>query len=82
MTTQPPIRVLIADDHRLFAETLGLTLAADLRSPLPEESLRAREAAAEVVDALLELAAPPAGSATFSPALPPRLLQFRARLAH
>jgi chemotaxis response regulator CheB len=29
MTTKPPIRVLIADDHRLFAETLGLRLDAD-----------------------------------------------------
>ena len=33
MTTepQPPIRVLIADDHHLFAEALGLTLSADDR---------------------------------------------------
>jgi DNA-binding NarL/FixJ family response regulator len=31
MAAQPPIRVLIADDHRLFAETLGLTLEADPR---------------------------------------------------
>jgi DNA-binding NarL/FixJ family response regulator len=31
MTAHPPIRVLIADDHRLFAETLGLTLEADPR---------------------------------------------------
>ena len=31
MTTKPPIRVLIADDHHLFAEALGLTLAADPR---------------------------------------------------
>ena len=31
MSTQPPIRVLIADDHKLFAETLGLTLEADAR---------------------------------------------------
>ena len=31
MTTQPPIRVLIADDHHLFAEALGLTLSADER---------------------------------------------------
>jgi hypothetical protein len=28
MTPKPPIRVLIADDHRLFAETLGLALDA------------------------------------------------------
>lgn len=27
----PPIRVLIADDHRLFAESLGLALDADPR---------------------------------------------------
>ena len=25
----PPLRVLIADDHQLFAETLGLTLDLD-----------------------------------------------------
>jgi DNA-binding NarL/FixJ family response regulator len=31
MTTQPPIRILIADDHHLFAEALGLALAADSR---------------------------------------------------
>ena len=31
MTTKPPIRVLIADDHHLFAEALGPTLAADSR---------------------------------------------------
>ena len=33
MTTQPqpPLRVLIADDHHLFAEALGLTLSADER---------------------------------------------------
>jgi len=28
---QPPIRVLIADDHHLFAEALGLTLEAEPR---------------------------------------------------
>jgi DNA-binding NarL/FixJ family response regulator len=149
MTPQPPIRVLIADDHRLFAETLGLALDAHPRlhvvgyagdgreavklalaldpdvvlmdldmplvdgleatrvicaslpaqvavltaSPLPEDSLRAREAGAaayltkgssaeEVVDALLELGSAPAPSGLPSPAFPPRLLQFRARLAH
>jgi DNA-binding NarL/FixJ family response regulator len=27
----PPLRVLIADDHQLFAETLGLTLDFDER---------------------------------------------------
>jgi DNA-binding NarL/FixJ family response regulator len=31
MTPQPLIRVLIADDHHLFAEALGLTLSADDR---------------------------------------------------
>jgi len=33
MTTQPqpPIRILIADDHHLFAEALGVTLTADER---------------------------------------------------
>jgi len=33
MTTQPqpPLRVLIADDHHLFAEALGLTLGTDER---------------------------------------------------
>jgi len=31
MTPQPPVRVLIADDHLLFAQALQLTLAADKR---------------------------------------------------
>jgi NarL family two-component system response regulator LiaR len=31
MSTPPPTRVLIADDHKLFAETLALTLDADPR---------------------------------------------------
>jgi DNA-binding NarL/FixJ family response regulator len=31
MSSQPPVRVLIADDHLLFAEALELTLAADRR---------------------------------------------------
>jgi DNA-binding NarL/FixJ family response regulator len=31
MTSVPPVRVLIADDHRLFAESLGLTLEIDER---------------------------------------------------
>ena len=157
MTNQPPIRVLIADDHRLFAETLGLALAADPRlevaghardgreavrlavalepdvvlmdldmplvdgieatkaisssldarvavltaSPLPEDSLRAREAGAaayltkgcsaeEVVDAVLELAAPARkevipgerGVREAFTGLPRDLLQFRAGAAH
>ena len=160
MTSNPPIRVLIADDHRLFAETLGLTLDADPRlqvvgcardgreavklalalnpdvvlmdldmplldgveatrvisaslqariavltaSPLPEDSLRARQAgaaayltkgcsAAEVVEAVLELATPAdprrkevargeRGVREAFAGLPHNLLQFRARLAH
>jgi CheY-like chemotaxis protein len=78
---------------RVICASLPARVAVLTASPLPEDSLRAREAgaaayltkrcsAAEVVDALLELAAPPAAFASFSPALPPRLLQFRARLAH
>ena len=31
MSPQPPVRVLIADDHLLFAEALELTLGADKR---------------------------------------------------
>jgi DNA-binding NarL/FixJ family response regulator len=31
MTPQPPVRVLIADDHLLFVEALDLTLGADKR---------------------------------------------------
>ena len=31
MTNVPPVRVLIADDHQLFAESLGLTLDIDDR---------------------------------------------------
>jgi two-component system, NarL family, response regulator LiaR len=34
MTDAPPVRVLIADDHRLFAESLGLTLEIDDRVEL------------------------------------------------
>jgi DNA-binding NarL/FixJ family response regulator len=149
MSPQPPIRVLIADDHRLFAEALGLTLSAEPRlevvgcardgreavklalalepdvvlmdldmplvdgleatraicaslparvavltaSPLPEDSLRAREAgaaayltkgcsAAEVVDAVLELAEPSAPAPSLFAGYRPKHLQFRARLAH
>ena len=79
MATQPPIRVLIADDHRLFAETLGLTLGADPRL--------------EVVEAVLELAVSgdprrkevtrgERGVREAFAGLPHDLLQFRARLAH
>jgi NarL family two-component system response regulator LiaR len=31
MTSVPPVRVLIVDDHQLFAESLGLTLGIDDR---------------------------------------------------
>ena len=44
MTTQPPIRVLIADDHHLFAEALGLTLAADPRLDVVGSARDGREA--------------------------------------
>ena len=36
MTNVPPVRVLIADDHQLFAESLGLTL--DARRPRASSS--------------------------------------------
>ena len=44
MATRPPIRVLIADDHRLFAETLGLTLEADPRLEVVGYARDGREA--------------------------------------
>lgn len=44
MTTQPPIRVLIADDHRLFAETLGLALDAHPRLQVVGYARDGREA--------------------------------------
>jgi DNA-binding NarL/FixJ family response regulator len=44
MTTHPPTRVLIADDHRLFAETLGLTLDADPRLQVVGYARDGREA--------------------------------------
>ena len=44
MATQPSIRVLIADDHRLFAETLGLTLEADARLEVVGYARDGREA--------------------------------------
>jgi DNA-binding NarL/FixJ family response regulator len=44
MTTRAPIRVLIADDHRLFAETLGLTLDADPRLQVVGYARDGREA--------------------------------------
>jgi hypothetical protein len=41
----PPLRVLIADDHQLFAETLGLIL--DFDGPLsPEDARQALTASA------------------------------------
>jgi DNA-binding NarL/FixJ family response regulator len=145
----PPIRVLIADDHQLFAETLSLALEADPRlrvvgyardgreavklavalepevvlmdidmplvdgieatraicrslpirvamltgSPRPDDALRARDAGAaayltkgcsaqDVVEAVLELATPPTQPPPARIVGSPRLLQFRARLAH
>jgi len=44
MSPQPPIRVLIADDHRLFAEALGLTLEADPRLEVVGYARDGREA--------------------------------------
>jgi NarL family two-component system response regulator LiaR len=44
MSTQPPIRVLIADDHRLFAEALGLALDADPRLQVVGHARDGREA--------------------------------------
>ena len=68
MSPQPQIRVLIADDHRIFAEALGLALDADPRL--------------NVVAAVLEVATPPASSDSPRVGLPQHLLQFRASLAH
>jgi DNA-binding NarL/FixJ family response regulator len=45
MSTPPPIRVLIADDHRLFAESLGLALEADPRVKVVGYARNGREAA-------------------------------------
>jgi CheY-like chemotaxis protein len=78
---------------RVISASLPARVAVLTASPLPEDSLRAREAGAaayltkgasaeEVVDTVLELASPPSPSDSYSPALPPGLLQFRARLAH
>ena len=44
MTTVPPIRVLIADDHQLFAESLGLTLDLDDRVELVGTARNGKEA--------------------------------------
>jgi DNA-binding NarL/FixJ family response regulator len=44
MTNVPPVRVLIADDHRLFAESLGLTLEIDDRVELVGTAGNGKEA--------------------------------------
>jgi DNA-binding NarL/FixJ family response regulator len=44
MSSTPQIRVLVADDHRLFAETLGLTLDADPRLEVVGYARDGREA--------------------------------------
>ena len=40
----PPLRVLIADDHQLFAETLGLTLDSDKRVEVAGSARNGKEA--------------------------------------
>jgi len=44
MSPQPQIRVLIADDHRIFAEALGLALDADPRLNVVAYARDGREA--------------------------------------
>lgn len=44
MTNVPPVRVLIADDHQLFAESLGLTLDIDDRLELVGTARNGKEA--------------------------------------
>lgn len=44
MTNVPPVRVSIADDHRLFAESLGLTLEIDDRVELVGTAGNGKEA--------------------------------------
>lgn len=44
MTNVPPVRVLIADDHQLFAESLGLALAGDDRIELVGTARNGKEA--------------------------------------
>jgi DNA-binding NarL/FixJ family response regulator len=44
MTNVPPVRVLIADDHRLFPESLGLTLEIDDRVELVGTAGNGKEA--------------------------------------
>ena len=40
----PPVRTLIADDHQLFAETLGLTLDFDERVEVVGSAANGKEA--------------------------------------
>jgi NarL family two-component system response regulator LiaR len=44
MANVPPVRVLIADDHQLFAESLGLTLDLDDRLELVGTAKNGKEA--------------------------------------
>jgi DNA-binding NarL/FixJ family response regulator len=44
MTNAPPVRILIADDHQLFAESLGLTLDIDDRVELVGTARNGKEA--------------------------------------
>jgi two-component system, NarL family, response regulator LiaR len=44
MTNAPPVRVLIADDHQLFAESLGLTLHIDDRLEVVGTAWNGKEA--------------------------------------
>jgi NarL family two-component system response regulator LiaR len=44
MTNVPPVRVLIADDHQLFAESLGLTLDIDDRLEVVGTAWNGKEA--------------------------------------
>ena len=78
---------------KAIRRSLPARVAILTASPLPEDALRARAAGAEayltkgcsaqeVVEAVLELAAPPGPRTTAFAGLPHGLLQFRARLAH
>jgi two-component system, NarL family, response regulator LiaR len=44
MTNVPPVRVVIADDHELFAESLGLTLDIDPRVELVGSARNGKQA--------------------------------------
>src|SRR3982751_2995285 len=46
----PPLRVLIADDHQLFAETLGLTLEFDERVQVAGSARHGEEAVRLALD--------------------------------